>query len=84
VNMAETLEHRDKVQRSLEDIHRSLVAVSMKLAQLQLDDEIDTELGDVLEEQMTALAPLTDRLESLESEFQMETNRLTNQGELQG
>jgi|GEM_PF-5450525 hypothetical protein len=82
--MAETLEHRDKVQRSLEDIHRSLVAVSMKLAQLQLDDEIDTELGDVLEEQMTALAPLTDRLESLESEFQMETNRLTNQGELQG
>ena len=82
--MAETLEHRDKVQRSLEDIHRSLVAVSMKLAQLQLDDEIDTELGAALEEQMTALAPLTDRLESLESEFQMETNRLANEGELQG
>ncbi|RPH57403.1 MAG: hypothetical protein EHM89_13980 [Acidobacteria bacterium] len=82
--MAETLEHRDKVQRSLEDIHRSLVAVSMKLAQLQLDDEIDPELGNALEEQMTALAPVTDRLESLESEFQMETNRLTNEGELQG
>ncbi|MGH3667441.1 MAG: hypothetical protein ACRDWF_08455 [Acidimicrobiia bacterium] len=82
--MAETMEHRDKVQRSLEDIHRSLVAVSMKLAQLQLDDEIDTELGDALEEQMTALAPLTDRLETLESDFQMETNRLTNEGELQG
>jgi hypothetical protein len=82
--MAETLEHRDKVQRSLEDIHRSLVAVSMKLAQLQLDDEIDPELGKALEEQMTALAPVTDRLESLESEFQMETNRLTNEGELQG
>jgi hypothetical protein len=82
--MAETLEHRDKVQRSLEDIHRSLVAVSMKLAQLQLDDDIDTELGGALEEQMTALAPLTDRLESLESEYQMETNRLTNEGELQG
>jgi hypothetical protein len=56
----------------------------MKLAQLQLDDEIDTELGSALEEQMAALAPLTDRLESLESEFQMETNRLTNEGELQG
>ena len=82
--MAETLEHRDKVQRGLEDIHRSLVAVSMKLAQLQLDNEIDTELGSALEEQMAALAPLTDRLESLESEFQMETNRLTNEGELQG
>ena len=82
--MAETLEHRDKVQRSLEDIHRSLVAVSMKLAQLQLDDEIDTELGDALEEQMTALAPVTDRLESLESDYQMETNRLSNEGELQG
>jgi hypothetical protein len=84
VNMAETMEHRDKVQRSLEDIHRSLVAVSMKLAQLQLDDEIDTELGNALEEEMSALGPLTDRLETLESEFQMETNRLTNEGELQG
>jgi len=82
--MAESLEHRDKVQRSLEDIHRSLVAVSMKLAQLQLDDGIDTELEAALEEQMTALAPVTERLESLESEFQMETNRLTNEGELQG
>jgi hypothetical protein len=82
--MAETLEHRDKVQRSLEDIHRSLVAVSMKLAQLQLDGEIDTELGNALEEQMTALAPLTDRLESLESAYQMETNRLSNEGELPG
>lgn len=82
--MAETLEHRDKVQRSLEDIHRSLVAVSMKLAQLQLDGEIDTELGNALEEQMTALAPITDRLESLESAYQMETNRLSNEGELPG
>lgn len=67
VNMAETLDHRDKVQRSLEDIHRSLVAVSMKLAQLQLDGEIDIELGNALEEQMTALAPLTEAIESLES-----------------
>jgi len=82
--MAETLEHRDKVHRSLEDIHRSLVAVSMKLAQLQLDAEIDTELGNALEEEMSALAPLTDRLETLESAYQMETNRLRNQGELQG
>jgi hypothetical protein len=82
VNMAETLEHREKIQRSLEDIHRSLVAVSMKLAQLQLDAESDTELGDTLEDGMTALAPLIDRLESLASAFQMETNRLRNEGEL--
>lgn len=81
--MAETLEHRDKVQRSLEDIHRSLVAVSMKLAQLQLDADSDTELGNALAEEMTALAPLTDRLESLESTYQMETNRLRNEGEPQ-
>ena len=80
--MAETLENRDKVQRSLEDIHRSLVAVSMKLAQLQLDAEADTELGITLEDGMTALAPLIERLESLESAFRMETNRLTNEGEL--
>lgn len=82
VNMAETLEHREKIQRSLQDIHRSLVAVSMKLAQLQLDADTDTELGNALEDGMTALAPLTDRLESLESAFQMETNRLRNEGEL--
>ena len=80
--MTETLDHRDKIQRSLEDIHRSLVAVSMKLAQLQLDAETETELGNALEDGMTALAPLTDRLESLESEYQMETNRLTNEGKL--
>jgi hypothetical protein len=83
VNMAETLEQRDKIQRSLEDAHRSLVAVSMKLAQLQLDDETDNELGSALEDGMTTLAPLIDRLESLESEYQMETNRLRNEGELQ-
>ena len=83
VNMADTLEHRDKIQRSLEDIHRSLVAVSMKLAQLQLDADTDTELGNALEDGMTALAPLTDRLENLESTYQMETNRLRNEGELQ-
>jgi hypothetical protein len=82
--MAETSEHREKVQRSLEDIHRSLVAVSMKLAQLQLDAEIDPELGNALGDEMTALAPVTDRLESLESAYQMETNRLRNEGELQG
>lgn len=82
--MAETSEHRDKVQRGLEDIHRSLVAVSMKLAQLQLDGEIDTELVNALEEQMTVLAPVTESLESLESAYQMETNRLRNEGDLQG
>lgn len=80
--MAETLEHRDKIHRSLEDIHRSLVAVSMKLAQLQLEADEDAELGAAVEEGMTALAPLTDRLESLGSDYQMETNRLRNEGEL--
>lgn len=80
--MAETLEHREKIQRSLEDIHRSLVAVSMKLAQLQLEAETAPELGNALEDGMTALAPLTDRLESLGSAYQMETNRLRNEGEL--
>jgi len=84
VNMAETLEERDKIQRNLEDIHRSLVAVSVKLAQLQLDAETDPELGKAVEDGMTALAPLTDRLESLGSAYQMETNRLTNEGELKG
>jgi hypothetical protein len=76
------LENRGKIQRSLEDIHRSLVAVSVKLAQLQLDADTDIELDNVVEDGMTALAPLTDRLESLESAYQMETNRLRNEGEI--
>lgn len=79
----ETSEHREKVQRGLEDIHRSVVAVSQKLAQLQLDAESDTELSDTLEEQMTALGPVTEQIESLESSYQMETNRLRNEDELQ-
>jgi hypothetical protein len=81
--MAETSEHRDKVQRSLEDAHRSLVAVSMKLAQLQLEAETDADLGSALEDGMTTLAPLIERLQSLESDYQMETNRLSNEGELE-
>ena len=82
--MAETLEHREKIQRSLEDIHRSLVAVSGKLAQLQIHAESESELGDVLNDGLTTLSPLTERLQSLESEYQMETNRLSNEGELEG
>lgn len=81
--MAETLEHRDKVQRALEDIHRSLVAVSTKLAQLQLDAEDDSELTDALGEQMTTLSPVADQLESLEASYQMETNRMRNEGDLE-
>ncbi len=56
------------------------------MAQLQLDadTDTDTELGNILEDGMTALSPLTDRLESLESAYQMETNRLRNEGELEG
>jgi hypothetical protein len=82
--MAETLEHRQQIQASLEDIHRSLVAVSMKMAQLQLDAEDLSDLVGALEEGMTALGPLTERIEGLESEYRMETNRMNNEGELQG
>jgi hypothetical protein len=33
---------------------------------------------------MTALGPLTERLEALESDYRMETNRMSNEGELEG
>lgn len=82
--MAETLEHREQIYRSLEDIHRSLAAVSMKMAQLQLDAGEPSELAGVLDEGMTALGPLTERFEGLEAEYQMETNRMMNEGELEG
>jgi hypothetical protein len=82
--MAETLEHRQQIQASLEDIHRSLVAVSMKMAQLQLDAEGISDLVEALEEGMTALGPLTERIEALQADYRMETNRLSNEGELDG
>jgi hypothetical protein len=82
--MAESLEHRQHIQASLEDIHRSLVAASMKMAQLQLDAEGKSDLVGALEDGMTALGPLTERLEALEADYQMETNRMDNEGELKG
>lgn len=82
--MAETLEHRQRIQASLEDIHRSLVAVSMKMAQLQLDTEGTSDLVGALEDGMTALGPLAERIEGLESDYRMETNRMNNEGELEG
>lgn len=82
--MAETLEDRQHVQSSLEDIHRSLVAVSMKMAQLQLDAEDASDLVGALDDGMTALGALTERFEGLESGYQMETNRMKNEGELEG
>lgn len=82
--MAETLEHRQEIQNNLEDIHRSLVAVSMKMAQLQLAAEDASDLVSALEDGMTALGPLTERFEGLESEYRMETNRMDNEGELEG
>lgn len=82
--MAETLEHRQQIERSLEDIHKSLVAVSRKMAQLQIDAEDASDLTEVLDDGMTALSPLTERIEGLESGYRMETNRMRNEGELEG
>lgn len=82
--MAETLEHRQHIQSILEDIHRSLVAVSMKMAQLQLDAAEASDLVDALDDGMTALGALTERIEGLESGYRMETNRMMNEGELEG
>ncbi len=81
--MAETLEARQKVQRTLEDIHKSLIAVSQKAAQLELDlGEDAAELQEQIAETVNQLGPLIDGAQGLEADYQMETNRLQNEDAL--
>lgn len=80
--MAETLAERQKLQRILEDIHNSLIAVSQKVAGLELDLGEGSDLSAQLDEVVAGLGPLIDRVTALESDYRMETNRLQNEDEL--
>lgn len=80
--MAETLESRQSVQDALEDIENTLVAASTRLAQVQLDTLDDVAVSDIAANAMNDLSPIIETIESLRSEYQIETNRKANEGEL--
>lgn len=80
--MAESLEARQSHQASLEEIHKTLVAASNKMAQLQLDVMDDAATTDAVADAMNDLAPVIEAIDTLGQSYQMETNRLSNEGEL--
>jgi hypothetical protein len=81
--MAESLDERNSIQSALQDIENTLVSASTKLAQVQLDAMDDAEISDAAANAMDALSPIIESIQSAESEYQMETNRLANEGELE-
>lgn len=80
--MPESRETRDKTQRNLEDIHNSLVAVSRKVAQLELDLPDESDLRGQLDTVLNQLGPLTDAAQQMMDSHQLETNRMANEDEL--
>jgi len=82
--MAHTLEARQSTQGTLEDIHKTLVAASNKMAQLQLDVIDDEETVDAVADAMSALGEVIGSIESFTETYHMETNRMANSGELDG
>lgn len=80
--MAETLEARQATQGALEEIHKTLVAASNKMAQVQLEAIEDEDTVDAVAEAMSELAAVISSIESLVESYHMETNRLASSGEL--
>ncbi|MGH8946750.1 MAG: hypothetical protein ACRDVL_11470 [Acidimicrobiia bacterium] len=80
--MAETLESRQSTQAALEEIQKTLVAASNKMAQLQLDAIDDQETSDAVAGAMSELAAVIGSIESLTESYHIETNRMANSGEL--
>lgn len=81
--MAQTLETRQSTQAALEEIQKTLVAASNKMAQLQLESMDDQDTADAVAEAMTDLSGVMDATASLIESYQIETNRLVGNGELE-
>ena len=82
--MAESFEARQSILGALEEIHKTLVAASNKMAQVQLDAMDDSDTADVVADSMNDLGSVIEAVDSLTQSYQMETNRLSNEGALDG
>lgn len=80
--MAESLEARQSILGALEETHKTLVAASNKMAQVQLDAMDDSDTADVVADAMNDLGSVIEAVDSLTQSYQMETNRLSNEGAL--
>lgn len=82
--MAEqTLDERQKVSRELEDIYNSLTSALEKVARLQLETETtDPQMQDDLGACVGRLSELAEKVQGLSSDYEMETTRRQNEGEL--
>jgi hypothetical protein len=80
--MANTVESRQSTQAALEEIKKTLVAASNKMAQVQLDAIDDQETSDAVAGAMSDLAAVVDSIESFTESYHIETNRMANSGEL--
>lgn len=80
--MAESLEARQSILDALEEIHKTLVAASNKMAQVQLDSMDDSDTADAVADAMNDLGSVIEAVDSVTQPYQMETNRLSNEGAL--
>ena len=80
--MAESLEARQSILGALEEMHKTLVAASNKMAQVQLDAMDDSDTADAVADAMNDLGSVIEAVDSLTQSYQMETNRLSNEGAL--
>jgi len=80
--MAESHEARQSILDALEEIHKTLVAASNKMAQVQLDAMDDSDTADAAADAMNDLGSVIEAVDSLTQSYQMETNRLSNEGAL--
>lgn len=82
--MAEqTLEERQKVLRELEDIRNSLSAALEKVARVQMETEVtDPGMQETFDGCVSSLSQVTEQIGTVQSDYEMETARRQNEGEL--
>lgn len=81
--MPETLEDRQKVSRELGDIYNSLTAALEKVARVQLETETASpEMQETFDGCVSSLSRIAEQIQTVSSDYEMETARRQNEGEL--
>ena len=78
-----TLEDRQKVARELEDIHNSLAAALEKVARVQMKTQTtDPGMQETFDGCVSSLSSVAEQIRTVSSDYEMETARRQNEGEL--
>lgn len=79
----QTLEERQKISRELTDIQNSLAAAIEKVARLQMETEsTDPGMQETFDGCVSSLSQVTEQIQTVSSDYEMETARRQNEGEL--